>query len=196
MAKAAPGRRPIIWIAVGVVVIIVIAAVLAVSLGGGGTTTTSSTTRSSTTSSTTTTTQTCAGSSTSQTITIISGPVVVGTTGKVATGVTCPDGHLGTILAYTYGQPVSIQVSVLNSLTPVKIQTVFDGNPQNANPWDVNSTGHTYLLGFGAAGKSVLTACPSPQPCEHDLYAIVTFSDNTNATSNVVFFTVSGSPAP
>jgi len=195
MAKPAPGRRTAVWVSVAVVCVIIIAVVLFISVGGGGSTTTSSQPTSST-NSTTTTTQTCAGSSTSQTIHIISGPVVVGTTGKVAAGVTCADGHLGTILYYNYGQPINVQVTVLNSLTPTGIQTVVDGNPQNANPWNVTSTGRTYVLGFGNAGQTVLTACPNPQPCQHDLYAIVTFSDNSTATSNAVYITVTGSPAP
>ena len=194
MAKPAPGRRPIIWISAAIVVVIVIAAVLVVSLSGGTTTTTSPTSPTSVT--TTTTTQTCAGSSTSQTIHIISGPVLVGTTGDVAAGVTCADGHLGTLLSYAYGQPINIQVTVLNSLTPISIDTVVDGNPQNANPWNVTSTGRTYVLGYGNAGQTILTECPNPQPCQHDVYAIVTFADKTNATSNVVYMTVTGSPAP
>ncbi len=195
MAKPAPGRRPIIWIAVVVVFVIVVAAVLVVSLGGS-TTTTSTHTTSATSTTTTTTTQTCAGSSSSQTITIVSGPVLVGTTGDVAAGVTCADGHLGNTLYYTYGQPINVQVTVPNSLTPTMIKTVFDGNPQDANPWNVTSTGRTYVLGFGNAGETVLTACPNPQPCQHDVYAIITFSDGTTATSNVVYMTVVGSPAP
>jgi hypothetical protein len=194
MAKPSQGRRPIVWISVAVIVVVVAAALLVVGLGGG--TTTSSTTSTSSGVTTSTTTQTCAGSSSSQTITIITGPVVVGTTGDVAAGVTCADGHLGNMLYYQYGQDVSVRVSVPDSLTPTMIDTVFDGNPQNANPWDVNSTGHTYVLGFGGAGQTVLTACPNPQPCLHDFYAIVTFADGSTATSNVVYITVTGSPAP
>jgi hypothetical protein len=189
MAKTAPGRRPIVWISVVVLFVVLIAVVLVVSLGAGGTSTASSQPTSST-NSTTTTTASCAGSSTSQTITIVSGPVVVGTTGKVAAGLTCADGHLGTILRYIYGQPIRITVTVPNSLTPTAIQTLYDGNPQNSpgtpNAWDVNSTGHTYLLDYGSAGESLLT-----DNGVHDVYAIVTFSDNSTATSNVVYFTVS-----
>lgn len=179
---AAPRRRTTVWISVAVVFVIVIAAVvLLVSLGARGSSNTST--------SATTTTETCAGSSTSQTITIISGPVVVGTTGKVAAGVTCPDGHLGTILHYKYGDPIRIMVTVPDSLTPIAIQTVVDGNPNNSpgtpTPWDVKSTGHTYVLDFGPAGESTITVSGT-----HDVYAIVTFSDNSTATSNVVYFIV------
>ncbi len=188
MAKPATGRRTIVWISVGVVLLIVIAAVvLLVSLGVGGNSTTS--THSTSTTSTVTTTATCAGMSTSTTITIISGPVVVGTTGKVAAGVPCADGHLGTGVQYKFGDPIKITVTVPNSLTPIAIQTMFDGNPANSpgtpNPWDVNSSGHTYVLDYGPAGESLLTV-----PGLHDVYAIVTFSDNSTATSNVVYITV------
>ena len=186
MASPAPRKRTVVWISVGVVFLTVIAAVvLLVSLAAGGTTTgpTSSV-------STTTTSTTCAGSSTSQTITIISGPLVVGTSGKVAAGVTCPDGHLGTILHYKYGDPIRIIVSVPDSLIPIAIQTLYDGNPNNSGgtptPWDVKSTGHTYVLDYGPAGESTLTVSGT-----HNVYAIVTFSDNSTATSNVVHFTVS-----
>jgi len=193
MAKPAPGRRPIVWISAAAVVIIVVAAVLVVSLGGGGTTTSSHTTSTTTT---TTTTQTCSGSSTSQTIPTVSGPVVVGATGKVAAGVACADGHLGTILQYNYSQPINIQVTVLNSLTPTAIQTVYDGNPQNTNQWNVTSTGRTYVLGYGNAGETALTACTfAHAACVHDVYAVVTFSDNSTATSNAVYFTVVGAPS-
>ena len=188
MAKPTTGRRTVVWISVGVVALIVIAGVVVLaSLGGGGTSSTSTQTTSTT--STVTTTATCAGSSTSATITIISGPVVVGTTGKVAAGVPCADGHLGTILRYNYGEDIKITVTVPDSLTPIAIQTMFDGNPANSpatpNPWDVNSSGHTYVLDYGPAGESGLTASGT-----HDVYAIVTFSDNSTATSNVVYFTV------
>jgi hypothetical protein len=185
MARTATGRRPIVWISAIVSFVLVIIVVFVVSLGAGGTSTNS---RSSTmsTSSTTTVAATCAGSSTSQTITIITGPVLVGATGKVAAGVVCPDGHLGTILYYTYGQPISIAVTVPNSLTPISIQTVLDGNPQySVSPWDVNSTGRIYVLNFGGAGQGPLTLGGL-----HDVYAIVKFSDNSTATSNVVYFTV------
>jgi hypothetical protein len=184
MSITLQGRRRVVWISVGVVSLIVTAAVvLLVSLAVGGTTGPTSSV------SATTTTATCAGYSTSQTITIISGPVVVGTTGKVAAGVTCPDGHLGTILRSKYGDPIRIMVTVQDSLTPTAIQTVVDGNPNNSpgtpTPWDVKSTGHTYVLDYGPAGESKLTDVGT-----HDVYAIVTFSDNSTATSNVVYFTV------
>jgi hypothetical protein len=174
---------------VGVVSLIVTAAVvLLVSLAAGGTTGPTSSV------SATTTTATCAGYSTSQTITIISGPVVVGTTGKVAAGVTCPDGHLGTILRYKFGEPIRIMVTVPDSLTPTAIRTVVDGNPNNSpgtpTPWDVKSTGHAYVLDYGPAGESTLTVSGT-----HNVYAIVTFSDNTTATSNVVYFIVSAPAA-
>jgi hypothetical protein len=110
LANPAPRKRTVVWISVGVVSLIVTAAVvLLVSLAAGGTTGPTSSV------SATTTTATCAGYSTSQTITIISGPVVVGTTGKVAAGVTCPDGHLGTILRYKFGEPIRIMVTVPDS---------------------------------------------------------------------------------
>jgi hypothetical protein len=184
MSITLQGRRRVVWISVGVVSLIVTAAVvLLVSLAVGGTTGPTSSV------SATTTAATCAGYSTSQTITIISGPVVVGTTGKVAAGVTCPDGHLGTILRSKYGDPIRIMVTVQDSLTPTAIQTVVDGNPNNSpgtpTPWDVKSTGHTYVLDYGPAGESKLTDVGT-----HDVYAIVTFSDNSTATSNVVYFTV------
>ncbi len=190
MSKTSPGRRRIVWVSVAVVFVIVIAGVaLLVGLGVGATTTGPASSVS-----TTTTTATCAGSSTSQTITIISGPVVVGTTGKVAAGVTCPDGHLGTILRYKYGDPIRIMVTVTDSLTPTAIQTLYDGNPNNSPgtpiPWDVKSTGHTYVLDYGPAGESTLTVSGT-----HNVYAIVTFSDNSTATSNVVYFTVSAQSA-
>jgi len=190
MANPAPRKRTVVWISVGVVFLMVIAAViLLVSLGAGGTATgpTSSV-------SATTTTATCAGSSTSQTITIISGPVVVGTSGKVAAGVTCPDGHLGTILRYKYGDPIRIMVTVPDYLTPTALQTVVDGNPNNSpgtpTPWDVKSTGRTYVLDYGPAGESPITVSGT-----HNVYAIVTFSDNSTATSNVVYFIVSAPSA-
>jgi hypothetical protein len=186
MANPAPRKRTAVWISVAVVLLIVVAAVvLLFSLAQGGTTTGPSSSVSATT-----TTATCAGSSTSQTITIISGPVVVGTTGKVAAGVACPDGHLGTILHYKYGDPINIMVVVPEDLTPTAIQTMYDGNPNNSGgtptPWDVKSTGHTYVLGYGPAGESTLTVSGT-----HNVYAIVTFADNSTATSNVVYFTVS-----
>jgi hypothetical protein len=186
MAQPRTGRRTIVWISVGVVLLIVIVAVVLVaSLGGRASSTTTNSTAS-----TVTTTATCEGSSTSATITIISGPVVVGATGKVAAGVVCADGHLGTILHLAYGQPIKITVTVPDSLTPTAIQTVYDGNPANSpgtpNPWDVSSTGHSYTLDYGPAGESQLTVSGT-----HDVYAIVTFSDNSTATSNVVYFTVS-----
>ena len=56
-------------------------------------------------------------------------------------------------------------------------------------PWDVKSTGHTYVLDYGPAGESTLTVSGT-----HNVYAIVTFSDNSTATSNVVYFTVSAPP--
>jgi hypothetical protein len=186
MANQAPRKRTVVWISVGVVFLIVIAAVvLLVSLAPGGTTTGPSSSVSSTT-----TTATCAGGSTSQTITIISGPVVVGTTGKVAAGVTCPDGHLGTIVRYKFGDPIRIMVTVQDNLTPTAIQTVVDGNPNNSpgtpTPWDVKSTGRTYVLDYGPAGESPITVSGT-----HNVYAIVTFSDNSTATSNVVYYIVS-----
>jgi hypothetical protein len=191
MSGTAPGRRTVVWISVAVVFIMIIAVVLVAS-GTGGLSGTSSRPTSSTGS--TTTVSTCAGSSTSQTITIISGPVVVGASGKVAVGVTCPDGHLGTILRYNYGDPIRIMVTVPDSLTPIAIQTVYDGNPNNSpgtpTPWDVKSTGHTYILDYGPAGESTLTVGGT-----HNVYAIVTFSDNSTATSNVVYFTVNA-PSP
>jgi hypothetical protein len=188
MANPAPRRRTVVWVSVGVVFLIVIAAiVILVSLGVGGTTTGSTSSVSSTT-----TTTSCSGVSTSQTITIISGPLVVGTTGKVAAGVTCPDGHLGTILHYKFGDPIRIMVTVPDDLTPTAIKTVVDGNPNNSpgtpTPWDVKSTGHTYVLDYGPAGKSPITVSGP-----HNVFAIVTFSDDSTATSNVVYFSVSAS---
>ena len=110
--------------------------------------------------------------------------------GRVAAGVTCPDGHLGTILRYKYGDPIRIMVTVPDYLTPTAIQTVVDGNPNNSPgtpaPWDVKSTGRTYVLDYGPAGESPLTVSGT-----HNVYAIVTFSDNSMATSNVVYFIVS-----
>jgi hypothetical protein len=190
MARTTPGRRPIVWISVAAASVAVIAVVLVVSIGGSGTSIHSSQPITSTNSTATSSTATCAGSSTSQTVTAISGPVLVGDTGKVAAGVTCADGHLGTILYYNYGQPISVAVTVPDSLVPTAIQTVFDGNPQNSNQWNVNSTGHTYVLGYGAAGESPLTVAGL-----HDVYAIVTFSDKSKATSNLVYFTVYVPPA-
>src|SRR5712692_7267963 len=109
---------------------------------------------------------------------------------SVAAGVTCPDGHLGTILRYKYGDPIRIMVTVPDYLTPTAIQTVVDGNPNNIPgtpaPWDVKSTGRTYVLDYGPAGESPLTVSGT-----HNVYAIVTFSDNSMATSNVVYFIVS-----
>jgi len=185
-----PARRTGLWIGVGVVLILIIGAVVVgVDLSSGGHTTTTSTSSVSSVTSTTTSV-TCTGSSTSQTITIISGPVVVGTTGDVSAGVKCAGGQLGTILSYTYGQPINIAVTVTDTaLTPTALSTVLDGNPQGTNPWNVTSTGYTYVLGFGGAGESALTACAA-QSCTHDIYATVTFSNNTNATSNVVYFSV------
>jgi hypothetical protein len=133
----------------------------------------------------TTSTVTCTGSSTSQRITIISGPVLVGTTGKVAAGVICADGHLGTILSYISGQQIRILVMVPDTLNPTAVQTVLDGNPQNTNPWDVTSTGRAYFLDFGNAAEGPLTVNGV-----HNVYAVVTFSDNTMARSNVVYFSV------
>jgi hypothetical protein len=190
MANPTPRKRTAVWISIVVVLLLVVAAVvLLVGLAQGGTTTGPSSSVSSTT-----TTATCAGTSSSQTITIISGPVVVGTTGKVAAGVTCPDGHLGTILHYKYGDTIRIAVTVPDSLTPTAMQTLYDGNPNNSpgtpTPWDVKSTGHTYVLDYGPAGESTLTDVGT-----HNVYAIVTFSDNSTATSNVVYFTVNAPSA-
>lgn len=201
MAKAAPRRRPILWLvgAVFVVVILVVVALLT-SPGATPSTTTKSTSTSST--GTATTTTTCGGQSSSAVVTTIVGgggslghggslrTTTVGTTGNVSEGVPCADGQLGTVLTYQYGQPIVIQVTVPDSLTPISIQTVLDGTAQNTNPWNVTSTGHTYLLEFGGAGKSPLTG----GGVTHDLYSIVTFSDNSTASSNVVYFTVYGAP--
>jgi len=190
MAKAAPSRRPIFWLVGSVVVVVILVVVALVASPGSLSSTTTSTHTTTSTGTSTTSTTTCEGSSSSATISIISGRTVVGTTGKVAEGVQCADGHLGNILSYQYGQQINIQVTVPDSLTPVAIQTVLDGTPQNTNPWDVNSTGHTYVLMFGGAGQSSLTVAG----LTHDIYSIVTFSDNSTATSNVVFFTVYGAP--
>ena len=92
-------------------------------------------------------------------------------------------------MLYNYGQDITIAVSVPSSLTPVAIGTTLDGNPQNTNPWNVTASGHTYYEDFGGAGQSVLVT-NGP----HNIYATVTFADNSTATSNVVFFTVTGSP--
>lgn len=188
-----PARRTGLLIGVGVVIVLILGAVVVgVDLSSGGHTTSTSTSSAGSVTSVTssTTTVTCTGSSTSQTITIISGPVVVGTTGDVSAGVKCANGQLGTILNYNYGQPINIAVTVTNTaLTPTAISTVLDGNPQGTNPWNVTSTGYTYVLGFGGAGESALTACAA-QSCTHDIYATITFSNNTNATSNVVYFSV------
>lgn len=178
---ASPQRRPIVWVSVVAVLIIVVAFLFVISLGSGGT----STTPMSSTSTRSTTTEWCAGVSTSQTVMTISGPVLVGATGKVTAGVTCPDGHLGTILSYSFGQPITIYVSVTSSFTPSTIQIVYDGSPRNLLPWDVGATGRTYVLDYGGAGESPLTLGGT-----HNLFAEVTFSDKTNATSNLVTFTV------
>ena len=181
-------RRPYLWLVGAFVVIVILIGVSVATSPGTGTSTSSH----STTTTQTTATTTCESASSSATITIISGRTVVGTTGEVSEGVQCADGQLGTTLTYTYGQPINIDVTVPNSLTPVAIQTVLDGNPQNTNPWNVTSTGRTYVLGFGAAGESSLTLTG----LTHDIYSIVTFSDGSTASSNVVYFTVyGGSPA-
>lgn len=182
MAQKPAGRSKTIWIALVVVLVLVIALIaVGADLAGGK----SSSTTSSSKSSTTVSSFTCTGSSTSQVVTAANGPVLVGKTGLVSAGVTCPNGSLGTILTYGYGVPINIAVTVQQSKTPVSIGTVLDGNPQNTNPWNVTSTGYTYTLGYGGAGESTLT-----DTGPHNVYAIVTFSDGTNATSNLVQFTV------
>ena len=193
MAKPAAGRRPVLWLVGSVVVVVILVVVALISSPGTGPSTTIQT-DTSTTSVTTSVATTCEGTSTSQTLSVISGRTVVGTTGEVAAGVPCADGHLGTTLTYAYGQQINIEVTVPNSLTPTGIQTLYDGNPNNSpgtpNPWNVTSTGHTYTLSYGAAGESTLTF----PGVVHDVFAIVTFSDGSTATSNVVFFTVYSAP--
>jgi hypothetical protein len=184
----APARWTPLYISIGVAIVVVVAVVAGFTLASGGSSTTT-TTRSTSTGETTTTTSSCAGTSSSQTITIITGPVLVGQTGKVAALAQCAGGGTGTRAIYSYGQQINIAVTVPNNLTPTAIGTTFDGNPQNTNPWNVTSTGHTYILGFGPAGKTVLLTDGL-----HDVYATVTFSDNSTATSNVVFFEVVGAP--
>ena len=181
-----PRGRPIVWISVTVASVIVFAIIIVLSLSisdGQSTSKVSSASGRSTT--TTTTTASCAGSSTAQTVSLASGPVVLGATGKAALGVTCPDGHLGTILYYDYTQPIKMTVTVPDSLTPTAIQTVLDGNPKPVNQWDVNSTERIYVLDYGGAGES-----PEVLDGTHTVYAIVTFSDNSSVTSNLVTFTV------
>lgn len=156
--KKPPARRTGLWAGVAVVVVIILVVVVAaavLSSKGGGTSTTSTSSTSTAAVTSTTTSVTCTGSSTSQTITMISGPVLVGASGDVSIGVTCANGQLGTLLSYAYGQPINIAVTVPSSLTPTSIGTVFDGNPQNTNPWNVTSTGRTYVLGYGAAGRAL-----------------------------------------
>ncbi len=189
MARSTPGGRPIIWVSVAAISVFVVTIVLVFSLGAGVASSASSQSSTSSYSAATTTTTTCAGSSTSQTVTLASGPVVVGATGKVAAGVTCADGHLGTVLYYSYGESIRIAVTVPDSLAPTAIQTVLDGTTQGTAPWDVSSTGHTYVLDYGAAGKSPLTLNGL-----HNVFAVVTFSDNSTASSNLVYFTVSVPP--
>lgn len=184
-----PRSRLGLYAAVVVVLVLIIAVVSAVSLSSKSTTT-STTSPSSTTVSATTVNSTCSGTSSSGTLTIISGRTVVGTTGEVSEEAQCPAGQSGTIVTYSYGQVINIDVTVPNDLTPVAIQTVLDGNPQNTNPWNVTSTGHTYVLGFGPAGESPLTTTG----LTHDIYSIVTFADNSTATSNVVYFSIVGGP--
>lgn len=181
-----------LYAGVVVVLVLIVAVVAAVSLSSKSTTTTTTTspTGSTSTSIGTSVVSTCSGSSTSATITIISGRTIVGTTGDVTEEAQCPGGQTGTIVTYSYGQDINIAVTVPNSLTPTSIQTVLDGTPQNTNPWNVTSTGYTYVLGFGAAGESALTTTG----LTHDIYSIVTFSNNTNATSNVVYFSIVGGP--
>lgn len=183
----APPRRTPLYAAIVIVVIIVVATV-GFALSTGGSTTTTSSTKTST-SQVTTSTSSCTGSSTSQTITIVTGPVLVGQTGKVDAEAQCPGGGTGTHVIYSYGQQINIAVTVPSDLTPIAIGTTLDGNPQNTNPWNVTASGHTYYESFGGAGQSVLVT-NGP----HDIFATVTFSDNSTATSNVVFFTVTGSP--
>lgn len=176
-----------------VVLVLIVAVIAGVSLSSKSTTTATSVTTSPTTSTSATsaTVSTCSGTSTSsQTITIISGRTVVGTTGEVSEEAQCPGGQTGTVVTYAYGQVINIDVTVPNSLIPVAIQTVLDGTPQNTNPWNVTSTGRTYVLGFGPAGESALTT----PGLTHDIYSIVTFADNSTATSNVVYFSITGGP--
>lgn len=177
MAKP-PGRRKGVWIAVAVGLVLIVAVLLGVgelaSQGGHTTTTTT------TTASTQSTTATCTTSSGqipfSRLVVVASAP--------------CSDGSPGTVLVYSLGQPINIAVTVADSTTPVAIQTVLDGIKQNTNPWNVTETGHTYVLGYGGAGESGLVDVGT-----HTVYAVVTFADKTNATSDAVTFTVKG-PAP
>jgi len=187
-----PARRTGLYAAIVIALVLIVAVVAGVSLSSKGTTTTSATSPTTSTTSTITssTSVTCTGTSTSQTITIISGRTVVGTTGEVSEEAQCPGGQTGTVVTYDYGQNINIAVTVPNNLTPVAIQTVLDGTPQNTNPWNVTSTGRTYVLGFGAAGESALTTTG----LTHDVYSIVTFADNSTASSNVVYFSIIGGP--
>ncbi len=79
-----------------------------------------------------------------------------------------------------------LSIIVPNNTSPVSVQAVINGKWDKAYSWDVNATGHGYIIELGQA-FTIAT-----MPGDYSVYAVVTFSDGIKSASNNVRARITG----
>jgi len=104
--------------------------------------------------------------------------------GPVTVSVRAMDGRANYVLNATMkiGDELKLIVTVPDWTTPIAVHQVFSGRVEGDLAWNVNATGHSYVIDSGPADGTDLGA--------HVVYVVVAFADGSIVTSNNVTMTV------
>jgi hypothetical protein len=91
------------------------------------------------------------------------------------------NGNLVPTATYRVGQSYNLSITEQSPVTPLAVHEVFNGTVYKDLAWNVNATGHTYIITDTAHASDIGT---SPD------YVVVAFSDNNIAFSNTITITI------
>jgi hypothetical protein len=103
------------------------------------------------------------------------GGCFIGASGTNAAGLCWP------VLAYAPGQTMQMTIVAPTSTDPISVQAFINGVGASVHPWSVSGNGWTYTIDFGGAPNL---------PGTYSVYALVTFSGGSTATTNTCSVTI------